>query len=179
MEKSKLKSLLSNSENPKLEFKSKWYGNTEKLDDKGWGEFLKDIITIANGNSGFTGQPGYLVFGASDEDPQNGSSREIFDISKNGMLSDLQKLRDIILRKLRETCSPPLAKIDIDFIELEAKNLLVIEIPSPIDVIKLDRDINTRGMRFKKGTVLIRIGQDVSVADPTEISDLRKSYQKG
>ena len=178
MEKSQLKSLLSNSENPKLEFKSKWYCNTEKLDDKGWGEFLKDLITIANGNSGFTGQVGYLVFGASDEDSPNKSSREIFDLARNGMLSDLQKLREITPRKLRETCSPPLAKIDIDFIELEGKNLLIIEIPSPIDVIKLDRDLNTRGMRFKKGTVLIRVGQDVSVADPTEISDLRNSYQQ-
>lgn len=178
MENSQIEALLSSSENPKLEFKSKWYCSTDKLDDKGWGEFLKDLITLANGNSGFTGQPGYLLIGASDEDPKADNSREIFNIARNGMLSDLQKLRETTLRKLRETCSPPPAKIDIDFIEVRGKTLLIIEIPSPVDVIKLDRDLNTRGMRFKKGTVLIRVGQDISVADPTEISDLRKSYQQ-
>jgi hypothetical protein len=30
-------------------------------------------------------------------------------------------------------------------------------------------------MRFKKGTVLLRAGQDISVADPTEINALTKN----
>lgn len=178
MEVSQIRKLLETSENPKLEFKRQWYCSTDQLDDKGWGEFLKDLITLANGNSGFVGQTGYLIIGASDEDPQIESQREIFHINNDGMLSNLQRLREVILRKLRETCSPPLSNIEVDFIEIEGKKLLVIAVPPPVDVVKLDRDLNTRGMRFKKGTVLIRIGQDVSVADPTEISNLRAVYQK-
>ena len=178
MEASQIRKLLETSENPKLEFKRQWYCSTDQLDDKGWGEFLKDLITLANGNSGFVGQTGYLIIGASDEDPQTESQREIFHINNDGMLSNLQRLREVTLRKLRETCSPPLSNIEVDFIEIEGINLLVIAVPPPVDVVKLDRDLNTRGMRFKKGTVLIRIGQDVSVADPTEISNLRAVYQK-
>lgn len=177
MEISQLKTLLADSENPKLEFKSQWYCNTDQLDDKGWGEFLKDLITLANGNSGFASQPGYLIIGASDEDPGIEQQRETFHVARNGMLSNLQKLRETTLRKLRETCSPSPADIDLNFIEVEGKHLLIIEVPPPVDAIKLDRDLNTRGMRFKKGTVLIRVGQDVSVADPAEINNLRKGYQ--
>jgi hypothetical protein len=177
MEISQLKILLADSENPKLEFKSQWYCNTDQLDDKGWGEFLKDLITLANGNSGFAGQSGYLIIGASDEDPRIGQQREISNVARNGMLSNLQKLRETTLRKLRETCSPSPADINLNFIEVEGKHLLIIEVPPPVDAVKLDRDLNTRGMRFKKGTVLIRVGQDVGVADPAEINNLRKGYQ--
>jgi hypothetical protein len=172
-----LKALLQEVENPKVEFKSKWYCNTDQLDDKGWGEFLKDLVSLANGNVGYTEQNGYLIVGASDTDPNVGELRDTFHVESYGMLSNLQKLREITLRKLREICSPPLSDIKIYFLEVEEnKNLLAIEIPAPIDVLKLDRDLNTRGMRFKKGTVLIRVGQDISVADPTEISTLKQEY---
>ena len=53
--------LLSKRENPKLEFKREWYTSAHTLDDKGWGEFLKDIIALANGNVGYIGQNAYLV----------------------------------------------------------------------------------------------------------------------
>lgn len=174
---SQLKKLLAEVENPKLEFKSRWYCGTDQLDDKGWGEFLKDIISLANGNVGYTGQPGYLIIGASDTDPEPNNLRDTFHIDNCGMLSNLQKLREITLRKLREICSPSLSDIKIYSISLEKdKSLFIFEIQSPIDLLKLDRDLNTRGLRFKKGTVLIRVGQDISVADPTEISVLKKEY---
>lgn len=177
MDNNKLKNLLTEAENPKLEFKSSWYCGDDKLDDKGWGEFLKDIIALANGNLGYIGRTGYLIIGASDSDPELNNPRDVFHIDNIGMLANLQDLRQITLRKLRETCSPSLSDIKIYFINLEEnKNLLVFEIPSPIDLLKLDRDINTRGLRFKKGTVLIRIGQDIGVADPTEISSLKKEF---
>ena len=178
MDSNQLKNLLGETENPKLEFKSSWYCGEDKLDDKGWGEFLKDIIALANGNLGYVGRTGYLIIGASDLDPEPNHSRNIFDTAKVGMLANLQNLREITLRKLRAICSPSLPDIKIYFLNLEAnKNLLVFEIPSPIDLLKLDRDINTRGMRFKKGTVLIRVGQDIGVADPTEITALKKEFQ--
>jgi len=177
MDASQLKSLLAQAENPKLEFKSGWYSNTDKLDDKGWGEFLKDIVALANGNIGYVGQSAYLIVGADDADPDSNQLRLTFHIDERGMLSNLQKLREVVLRKLREICSPPPSEIKIDFINFEPnKNLLVIEIPPPINVLKLDRDLNTRGMRFKKGTVLLRAGQDISVADPTEINALTNEY---
>jgi hypothetical protein len=177
MDIEQLQKLLVESENPKLEFKSQWYCGTEKLDDKGWGEFLKDIIALANGNIGYVGKTAYLIIGVSDTDPKPNYLRDTYHVDNYGMLSDIQKLRETVLRKLRETCSPSLSNINIYFYDLEEKKqLLIFEIPSPIDVLKLDHDLNTRGLRFKKGTVLIRVGQDISVADPTEISTLKKEY---
>lgn len=176
MDGNQLKNLLAEAENPKLEFKSSWYCGEDKLDDKGWGEFLKDIITLANGNLGYVGRTGYLIIGASALDPEPNNSRNLFHIDNIGMLSNIHHLREITLRKLRETCSPSLSDIKIYFINKENKNLIVFEIPPPIDLLKLDRDLNTRGLRFKKGTVLIRVGQDIGVADPTEISYLKKEF---
>jgi predicted HTH transcriptional regulator len=179
MEISQIKRLLAAVENPKLEFKSRWYCNTDRLDDQGWGEFLKDIIGLANGNIGYIGKTSYLIIGVSDTDPAPNKTRETFHVEAIGMLSNLQKIREITLRKIRETCSPPLSDIKIYFINLEEnKNTLILEIPSPIDVIQLDRDLNTRGMRFQKGTVLIRLGQDISVASPTQIIALKQEYNK-
>jgi len=178
MDVGRLQQLLARYEDPKLEFKREWYSGTNKLDDKGWGEFLKDIIALANGNIGFTGKPAYLIVGVVDEDPQSGKSRETFHVSPIGMLSQLQQLRDTTLRKLRSMCSPPLQDIRFEFVTIEpGKELLVIEIPSPPGLLKLDQDLNTRGTRFRKGTVLNRVGQDVSVADPTEIEALQREFK--
>ena len=103
--------LLSTSENPKLEFKSGWYTNATKLDDKGWGEFLKDLIALANGNIGYTDQPAYLIVGAMDDDPLPGEDRQIQNVPAVCMLSNLQQLRDNTLTKLRVACSPSLPEI--------------------------------------------------------------------
>ncbi len=172
-----LQQLLAHDENPKLEFKREWYSTSDKLDDKGWGEFLKDVIALANGNIGHAGKPAYLIIGVSDQPLPQSNLREISHVTAIGMLSQLQTLRDITLRKLRETCSPSLPDINFEFISFEqGKDLLVITIPSPAGILKLDRDLNTRGMRFRKGTIFIRVGQDINVADPTEILALQREY---
>ena len=179
MQLNQLLQLLSKSENPKVEFKREWYSGANKLDDKGWGEFQKDIIALANGNVGYVGQPAYLIIGTADEDPQPGTSRKTLHISAVGMLSQLQQLRDATLRKLRSTCSPSIPDIEFQFVEVEPnKNVLVIEISPPAGLLKLDRDLNSRGMRFRKGTVFVRVGQDVGVADPTEIDALRREFEQ-
>lgn len=179
MQLSELQQLLKKPENPKLEFKREWYGGPDKLDDKGWGEFLKDVIGLANGNVGFVGQTAYLIIGADDSDPLPDETRKTFHVAAVGMLSQLQQLRDTTLRKLRNVCSPSIPALSFEFVEFEPNtNLLVIEIPPPAGLLKLDHDLNTRGMRFRKGTVLNRVGQDISVADPTEIEALQKEFRE-
>ena len=157
MQLNQLLQILSESESPKIEFKREWYSGAGELDQKGWGEFLKDIIALANGNIGYVGQPSYLIIGADDEDPPPRASRKTFHVPPVGMLSDLQQLRDITLRKLHSTCSPSIPNLDFQFVEVDpGKNVLVIEISPPAGLLKLDRDLTTRGMHFRKGTVLIR-----------------------
>jgi hypothetical protein len=173
--------LLSKRENPKLEFKREWYTSANTLDDRGWGEFLKDIIALANGNVGYIGQTAYLIIGVDDKDPNInlGEVRQVYDVPPVGMLSQIQKLRETTLSKLRNTCSPSLSDLAFEFISLGSDiSILIIEIPSPAGVMKLDRDLNTRGIRFGKGTVLTRVGQGVNVADPTEINALQQEFKR-
>lgn len=183
MDVNQLQELLAQVENPKLEFKRSWYSSKE-LDDKGWGELLKDLAGLANGNIGYVGKTAYMIVGAGDEDPEDGEPRSTFNIDEREIFSSmkassLQKIRERLIRKFRENFSPPSCDIKINFVQWsESQKLLVIEIQPPSDVLKLDRDLTTRGIKFKKGTVLIRADQDISVADPAEINALKSEYNK-
>jgi len=178
MDLSQVKHLISENENPKLEFKREWYTSGESLDDKGWGEFLKDIVSLSNGNVGYVGRTAYLIIGVDDKF-NDGRNRQIFDVQASGMLSETEQLRDVTLRKLQSTCSPSPPDIKLSFFDVSIdKQILIIEIPPSAGLIKLDRDLNTRGIRFRKGTVLTRIGQDTAVAAPVEIDTLQREYQK-
>jgi hypothetical protein len=178
MEHSELIKLSQNDETPKLEFKIGWYSGAEALDDKGIGELCKDLISLANGNVGFTNKMGYLIIGLDDKQPIQGQDRLASHIPAQGELSDLQKLKARILRKLHAVCSPSLPDLGLYFTPFSDNiNLLVVEIPPPARVIKLDSDLLTRGSPYRKGTVLFRVGQDVCVASPDDVSALNKEYQ--
>lgn len=176
MNPQQLLQIIEKPENPKVEFKLQWY-SSNRLDDRSWGEFLKDLISLANGNVGHVGETAYLIFGVEDKLPAPNQPRTIQNVPRIGVLSNLQDLRDTTLRKLRSACSPSPPDIKFDFVSIDSnKDLFVIEIPPSAGLIKLDRDLSTRGMCFSKGTVLIRVGQDVKVADPTEIAALERAY---
>ncbi|MBD2666543.1 putative signal transduction protein with Nacht domain protein [Richelia sinica FACHB-800] len=175
MEKNKLKEKIEQQENPKLEFKSEWYSGTNELDEKGWGEFLKDLISLSNGNLGYAGESAYLIFGVDDKKETSNQPRQLYDVSYIDNVFKLEDLRNTTLRRLRRVCSPSPPDIKLELILYKENiNILVIEIPPAADVIKLDSDLPTRGLTFRKGTVLIRVGQDVVVADPTEVSALKR-----
>ena len=165
--------IIKSEEKPNIEFKRQWYTNSSKLDEKGWGECIKDIISLANSNIGYINKSSYLVIGVDDVERDENKNKRLHEVKQIGMLSNLQALKDRILRKVSSACSPNLSNIEIKILEYNSTNILLVIIPPPLGLLKLDRDLNTRGMLFKKGTVLIRVGQDISVASPIEINALQ------
>ncbi len=179
MANSELHNLVQEKESPKLEFKQEWYSGKNELDGKGWGEFLKDIISLTNGNIGYYGQAAHLVIGASDKDPSPTEVRETVNVPMTRLLSDLQKLRDMTFAKLKNVCIPSVPDLFFEWIKFAAKKeLLVISVPPPSSLIVLSRDLETRGKTYDKGAVLIRVGHDTAIVSPADIEGLNTEIKK-
>lgn len=78
-----------------------------------WGEFVKDVLSLANGNVGYAGHSGYLVIGADDKLKQDGT----LNLRDVGDETPTQKQ---ILEKVNSYCSPPLPDLCCDIIKLES-----------------------------------------------------------
>jgi hypothetical protein len=183
MDIQKLETLLRKCESPTIEFKKKWYG-THKLCEpdkdirrKNWSELMKDIISLINADVGHQEENRYLIIGAFDIDPKPGENREIFDIERVGDLADTERLKTIILKSLETYCRPSYSSISINFVSMkEDKQLLVIELTPPKDVVEIIANLVTPSQTFKEGTVLYRYGQEISVANPSKIKALSNEF---
>lgn len=165
------------NENPILEFKREWYWNEndiDKNDPKKWGEFLKDILGLANAYLGYVGEIRYLIIGVSESDR---TIHEV-DSEKFILLKDLKKLYKIVTGKIEGHATLALPKIEIYWKNFEQKQILVIEIPSPPRLIVLTKDLQTKTKIFAPGTVLIRKGDSVSVASPSDFNDLENEFSE-
>ena len=70
MDQQHLAQLLLKPEGPSLEFKREFYKNYSEKGEAGKrqrGEFIKDILSLANGDASTAGDTAYLIFGAGDE----------------------------------------------------------------------------------------------------------------
>src|SRR3989337_2674768 len=69
-------------EDLKLDLKRELYGiyhPDSSIRDMQWGELIKDVLSLANGNVGTAGKPGYLVIGVADELNQHGN-RDLYEV---------------------------------------------------------------------------------------------------
>ncbi|MCK4840605.1 MAG: ATP-binding protein [Methylococcales bacterium] len=152
--KDQLKDLLKKNESPVLEFKREWYWNDStspsEMSDK-WGEFLKDIISLSNGYLGFVGVHRYLVIGFSE------STQEIHDvgIKKIKSLNSIKAFRKTLIQKLEGYTQPAFISIDIEFVKLDEKEVLIFEIPSPGHITELKKELKTKTRVLDAGTVII------------------------
>ncbi len=161
-----------------LEFKRQWYWNDETSNDEKnilWGEFLKDLIALANAYIGYVGKKRFLLIGISESDQQFHD----IDISKTKELRDIKKFRQKIQGKLEALTNPSLINFDLSIINIDGKNILAIEIPSPTMVISLSKEVTTKTKHIDQGHVLLRRGQksdEVRTASFDEIELLRKEF---
>ena len=172
--------LLNREESPILEFKRQWYWDdstpSNEMSDK-WGELLKDIIALANGYLNRAGECRYLIFGFSEEE----KSLYSVELDKIKQLKNLTSFKKTLLQKLESCTKPALLDINISSTSIESKNLLIFEIPSPIHLIELKRDLKTKTRHLDEGAVLIRKGQktdEVRTATPHEIEGLKIEFEK-
>ncbi|MCK5729010.1 MAG: ATP-binding protein [Methylococcales bacterium] len=146
-----LDELLNMDESPKLDFKQIW-----KQDDVN-GEYIKDILSLANGNPQHMNEDAYLVFGVSDD------KQSIHDISDERLFHptkypDLLKLKAYLLTTLNNFSTPTFLGLHLEFIESEGGRVLLITIPPHPYLLSLSKDLTVKNRTDKKGTVYYRIG---------------------
>jgi predicted HTH transcriptional regulator len=143
----------------------KW-SDTKELQ---WGEIVKDILSLANGNVGTAGQPGYLIIGADDKLKPDGT----LNLRDIGDETPTQKL---ILEKVNSYCDPPLPDLCCDIIILEGKRLLVISIPPSPYLHRLTKQLKTPKKEFSPHTALVRRcdGEKIYEASPKEQEAIEK-----
>jgi hypothetical protein len=165
MDYKKLQELLHSHEGPSLDFKQEWY----KLDSEGSqtkkiqkNEFIKDILSLANGNVNVAGETAYLVIGASDSTNEEGE-RELYDVTL-----DKPVTADRLLKMINRVCDPPLSHLDWHFFTVDAKKLYVVEIPSSPNVYEITEKVETSKRPFDEYTVFTRKGDQITTASSRE-----------
>ncbi|MDM3847956.1 MAG: NACHT domain-containing protein [Aphanizomenon gracile PMC638.10] len=169
MDSEQVRGIIRRKEDAKLDFKIESKVINGIKDDKEWDEFLKDIISIANGNIGTATETGYLIIGAGDKLRPDGT-RDLKDV---GAVTIQEKQ---ILDKLKSACEPRLPEIKCEVVSLDGKKLFIISIPPSPYLYTLTRYLQTPKKGYSPNTVLIRRkdGEEIYEADDHEKEILRK-----
>lgn len=150
----KLKEVVQFKECGHLEFKREWYWNiNEKSIDisdlqKKWGEFIKDLLAIANGNTSSFQQTRFLVYGFDE------NSLSFHDCGINQ--ENFQNLLTHIKEKIECHITPKIKKIKYHLLNNNNSNYFIIEIDQHDQIFSLDKAIQTKTISFAKDTILCR-----------------------
>lgn len=175
MNSDQLRELIRQPEGLKLDFKREFY-DIESTDpnarERQWGEFIKDILALANGNVNIAGETGYIIFGVGDRISAVGT-RELFDVGH------LKVTRQQILDKVNAASSPPLSDLQCDLLLLGGQRIFVISIPpSPYLHETTRRLITSRGQSYPEHSVFIRRGEGIHTASMPEIQAISAEKQR-
>lgn len=157
--------LINQAESPSLEFKRELHRIFDKdtnIKNRHRDEFIRDILSLANGNTTAAGEKAYLIIGVDDDfDPDAG--RVI-----HGITGDVPTRRQI-LSIIRPASEPPVEDLICETVELESKTVLVITIfPSP-HLHETTRPLNPiDGKSYSKYVIFIRSGDSIEIANTKE-----------
>jgi hypothetical protein len=158
-----LRTLLARKEGPTLEFKLE-YVLVGPGSDRNRAEVAKDLLALANSTGQGTGGAAYLILGAGDELRADGR-REAKE--SKGLYS-----RRAFLDILNAKCTPPVQDLEYDEVELDGITYGVLTIPPSNAVRHLTQDLVAPKGIWRRNSVLVRHGDQVGIASPTEIAGL-------
>lgn len=161
----RLRELLATREGNWLEFKLRYEFDGQGR-ERTYDELAKDVVALVNTAGSCPARVAYLVVGAGDELRPDGT-RETYDARAIGLSST--RVLDIVNAR----CTPPIARLTYDIVEVDGAFYGVLEIPAGPFLHELSRDLNTPGSRWPRGNVLIRRGEQVGAATVAEILHLR------
>jgi predicted HTH transcriptional regulator len=167
MNTEELKRVIANGENAKVDFKRQWY---KKEDLKG--EFVKDMLALANGDIHSTDKTAYLVIGIEDE------TKKAFDFDNSAIPRSLDKLTQQLLEILNNYSQPEFLSLDIEWIDYDEREVLVLSVAPHGRLISLSKDLQLKRGTDKKGTVYYRIGENIRVASADVIRDFEKAFKQ-
>jgi len=162
MEVDKLKLLISQNENAKLEFKEQWYHKSQK------NEMIKDIIALANGNPQTVGEEAYLIIGIEDK---------IKSIKGVNLSKSIAELEQEVLQNINNYATPPITDISFDdSFNINGKKILVITIPTHNYLISISKDLQTKRTE-RRSSAFYREGEMISIASPDIVREFDKQYK--
>ncbi len=172
MDSEQLRELIKQEEGAKLDFKIKLYEIYGSEKEQHWDEFIKDILSLTNGNIGTAKEIGYLVIGVGDKFKPNGT-RDLLNVD------DVKLNRKQFLDKVNSACHPPLPDLRCETVLLDGKNLFVVSIPPSPYLHELSRYLKTPKKGYSPYTVLIRRkdGEKVYEASEEEKQKLRQEKE--
>ncbi|PSB22813.1 hypothetical protein C7B76_02550 [filamentous cyanobacterium CCP2] len=152
-----------------------WKEQRDKWEDdriRQWGELVKDIISLTNGNIGTVNQTAHLIIGADDKLKPDGTPN-ILDVG------DQTPPRKDIYEKVNSYCQPRLPDLHCNIYQFESKRLLVISVPPSPYLHKLSKQLKTPKKDFSPYTVLIRRGdgEEIYEASREEQEAIEKEKQ--
>lgn len=171
MNENMLRRLLQERENPKIEFKQQFYALNSEGGNRHWGEFIKDILALSNGNINYATRPGYLIIGASDKIADDGRRTLL---SCDAVTIDTSQ----ILSKVNNTYSPPIPDLSLEKITIDNHTLIVITIPSSPYLHETTKKIETKKAPYNEGTVFVRRGDAIANATQEERDAIRREKQR-
>jgi hypothetical protein len=168
MKTQELEQLLSQPEGPKLDFKRELniYANNVKAKRHAKNELIKDILSLANGNTSVAGEPGYLIIGA-DNNLQADGSRQIFDVE------DRVPTKSDLLKIVNSACRPPLDRIGCQTVTIDREKVFVIAVPPTPYVHETTRDLKTAKTVYHEHSVFVRHDEDIGFASHEEHMELQ------
>jgi len=173
MDSQQLRQLISQPEGLKLDFKRELH--KLKHSDKDYAkqqrdEFIRDILSLTNGNFNTAEQKGYLIIGVGDELKSDGT-RDLFDVSNP--LNPKQ-----ILPRVNSACDPPIPDVHCETVEIDGKNIFVVSIPPSPHLHRTIRDLTTPSKTYPAGTVFIRRNEEIFPATPEECDVILREKER-
>ena len=159
-----LQTIIDQGENAKVDFKREWY---KKEDLKG--EFIKDMLALANGDVDSIDKTAYLIIGVEDENKKFFN----FKVPNIGMPNKFIKE---LLQNLNNYSQAEFLYLEMEGIEYDGGDVLVFSVKPHGRLISLSKDLKLKNGTDKKGTVYYRVGESIRVASADVIKDFEKAF---
>ena len=173
MNSQQLRQLISQPEGLKLDFKRELHKLKDPNKDyakQQRDEFIRDILSLTNGNFNTADQTGYLIIGVGDELRSDGT-RDLFDVS-NPLIPKQ------ILQRVNFACDPPIPDVHCEKVEIDGKNIFVVSIPPSPHLHRTIRDLTTPSKSYPIGTVFIRRNEEIFPATPEECDVILREKER-
>jgi hypothetical protein len=164
MNPSELSSILANEEGATLEFKRSYEAKGQGK-DRIHAEIAKDLLALVNSLSQ-SGDTGLIILGA-DNSLLDGH-RPLFSIAGHGYS------RTAFLDIFNSRCTPPLTDLNYEEVELNGEKIGVITVSASPEVHSCTKDLVTPHKTWPQHSVLIRRGEQVGMASPSDIMRLQR-----
>lgn len=157
--------LINQRESPSLEFKRELhriFDPDKNIQKRHRDEFIRDLLSLANGNTTTAGEKAYLIIGVEDAyEPDKG--REV-----RGITGRTPAQREI-LSIIRPASEPPVEDLVCETVEIESKQVFVITIfPSP-HVHETTRNLSpVDGKFYSEYVIFMRSGDSIQIASTKE-----------